>query len=612
MLNKRRPGWALLVILLAGAMGIFVLPWHVPINVPSASLSYRYGFNNSVAILATGLTLGALFLRTLWQWRNGINALANTTFASTFDFRGGTGTDRGLLYSFLGASVIFPVVIVAMYCYTPIGEFAEMGYFLPKIELMVMHKVPYRDYPFYYGPAFLYVPFFLYNIAHGILSIEQSYAVILVVNWILGLGLLAICTRMLIPEGRRVVVFWAFAIMFLNPMLGYQYTLLRYTLPVAGLLMTHWAVQNSAACRLKGHLCVSLFAFMASFLNFEISPEMGVSVTLALLVYFISLLRTEHRVFAHGAAMVLLGACAVVVPLGSAYLGIVLNYGGGFNLPLLPGPSVLLFLVANLAVLPLLAAIGIKSDRSLGPLSIAYSVLAGILIAAALGRCDVGHLYFNGFAIFFLSIGLLARLPDQRWFQRALFCLLVLLILSEWPFVFHFKFAYSNAHAARLWMRSHPIANASPANGFVFSKPYPPMTNLDPLLAYGPIATPLGCTENVERFLMLHGIYQTGYFLGNCEEVLGPNEAARQSQELEGFHTILVRTDQFQPIVMADDHIRKDLSNIEGALLCPCEAAPKLPVFDPEYALASRILKEYKVIGEFGDYRIMARRTGAN
>ena len=46
----------------AGAIGIFVVPWFVPLRQPVASISYTYGFNNFVAWLAVAALLGALSL----------------------------------------------------------------------------------------------------------------------------------------------------------------------------------------------------------------------------------------------------------------------------------------------------------------------------------------------------------------------------------------------------------------------------------------------------------------------------------------------------------------------------------------------------------------------
>src|SRR6266446_5534371 len=52
----------ILAAAVVGAVGIFVVPWFVPLRHPVASISYTYGFNNFVSWLAVAALLGALFL----------------------------------------------------------------------------------------------------------------------------------------------------------------------------------------------------------------------------------------------------------------------------------------------------------------------------------------------------------------------------------------------------------------------------------------------------------------------------------------------------------------------------------------------------------------------
>ena len=47
------------VFAIAVALGIFVLPWYVPMGQPTFSVSYVYGFNNRAAVSVIG---GALLL----------------------------------------------------------------------------------------------------------------------------------------------------------------------------------------------------------------------------------------------------------------------------------------------------------------------------------------------------------------------------------------------------------------------------------------------------------------------------------------------------------------------------------------------------------------------
>jgi len=607
----------LLLILSFAAVGAFIVPWYVPASQPSISISYRYGFNNSVAILTVGVSLVALFIRALFRRRAIAGDTMDQIIARTFDFETAGGGNSGLACAFFCAAVIFSALVIGTYCYSPLDDFAEMGYFLSREYLMIMHQTPYYEFPFYYGPAIVCLPYYLYRAAHGLLSIEQAYCTVLVLNFIAGFYALFLCVRLLFPAARQVAVFWVFALIFFNPMLGLQYTPLRYVLPVAAFLFCHNAVSKLPPDRFRSHLLVSLCAFLGPFLNFEISAEMGVAVTLALLIYFIALLRTPRRVYAYAVVMILAGALVAVLPWGNAYLGILFNFGDGFNLPLLPGPGILLFIAAAFILLPRLALFGVASGQLGAPASIGFCVLSGLLITPALGRCDMGHIYFNGFAIFLFAVAVLARLPDQRWFNRGLPVLLAIFLIASWPIVFHYNYSFKNAYAAHSWMRSHPgLECPPPSNGFVLSKPYPPMVGLEPLLKYGKLGIPLGCSQPVERFLMLHDRFATAYYFGNIgDEIFGPKQAARAVQDVDSYQTILVAKSFLDPsflrVVPPDaDELRRDSHYVISTELFPAKLVARHLVYSPPQLMAARVVRDFSVIGEFQQYAIMAKRPG--
>ncbi|MGA3172506.1 MAG: hypothetical protein ABSE62_16000 [Chthoniobacteraceae bacterium] len=461
----------------------------------------------------------------------------------------------------------------------------------------------------------IYIPFYLYRVAHGLFSIEQAYCIVLLLHFVVGLYLLLYCVWLLVPPARQVVVFWVFALIFFNPMLGLQYTPFRYVLPVAAFLFCHDMVSKLSPDRFHSHLLVSLCAFLGPFLAFEFSPEMGMAVTLALSIYFIALLRTPRRAYAYAAMMSLAGALLALLPWGAAYLGILFNFSGGFNIPLFPGPGILLFLAAAFILLPRLALFGVTSGPLIGPASLGYCVLSGLLIAPALGRCDTVHLYFNGFAILLLAAVVLARLPDQRWFKPALWVLFSIYIISNWSIVFHYNYAFKKAYVSRAWMHSHPGLTAPPAsNDFFFSKPLPPTVGLDPLLAYGKMGAPMGCTFDIERFLMLHGRYQPAYFFGNrLDEIFGPAQAARAVQDVDSYQTILVAKScldpsYLRPVPPDAEQLRRDVHYIISTELFPAKIAPRHLVYNPAQLIAARIVRDFSVIGEFQQYAIMAKR----
>lgn len=602
------------LILCLSALGIFLAPWYLPPSEPAMGESYTYGFNNSVAILTVGATLAALFLYMLWRGRAKGGAETDRTIAAIFDLRPDPKADGRLLLSLLCAALLYTLLIALNYWFTPSDQWGEMGYFISRLELMLIHRVPYYDFPFPYGPGMIYLPLGLYKMMHGLVSIEQAYCAILILHWILGLALFAGCVRLLFPPARRILVFWVFTALFFNPLLGINYTPLRFVLPIAALLFTHFAVMNSSRESFRGHLLVGILAFLAAFLNFELSPEMGAASTLALFVYFLALLRTPHRRFAHGAVLALLGAAAAVLPWSGVYLAVLTSFGGSMSLPIFPGLGILLFLAAIFFLLPRLAVIGITSREATGAACLAFCVLSGDLIIPALSRCDLGHVFVNGLGAILLSLALFSRWPDRRWFKGALAALfLIFAVLGEWVFLFHCSAFFKSALAAREWMHAHPMPPAPPASdGFLFSKNYPPVAGLEPLLAYGALATPLGCSADIEHYLLLHGRLRTSFYPGNCSDVRVLKQLLQQEQDLKDLHTILVPKSSLGPGISPADFFPEDYRFLRNQLLFPVRLVPRHLPFNPSVLLAAQISRQFSVIGEFRDNFIMVNSAKEN
>jgi hypothetical protein len=608
--SRPSAGFFLYLILAAAAVGIFILPWYVPVAEPNASDSYRYGFNNSVAILAVGVSLGALFVRLLL--RRGKTALPGL-LEETLALDNPAPANRGLLQALFLSIVAFCGFNAALFWFTPFFGFAEMNYFRSRLEMFAIHRLPYSQFAFLYGPAMLTLPYRLYTTAHGLLSLEQAYLTILLLHWMVGLCLVAYCVRLLVPAARQVIVYWVIALVFFNPMLGCNYTPLRFTLPLAALLFTHRAVFGSGRRGIGSHLLAALTAFLGTFANFEFSPEMGLAVTVTLVIYSAALLRTPRRAYAYCGVAALVGAAAAVLPWGLDYMHAIFSYGGGGALPILPGPGMLMFLAAAFLLLPGLAVLGISSRGSQGVLGIALCTLSGILIIPSLSHCDMPHLAYNGLPIFIVGAAALARLNDLRWFKGAVLAYFLMFgVIAEWPFLFHFGYSFKEALADRAQMRVHPVPAPAPTNIVYYSKPFPLMQGLEPLLAYGPIAAPLGCTQDIERFLIVHGQYVVGCHSSNQPDVFVMKDVERTIQDLKDFHTILVPKRYFAPGPPPDEDADDSLHSkrIRHLLLFPAKLVPLHPLFQSDWMEMPAVKQQFVQIAEFRDYVIMVRRSG--
>jgi hypothetical protein len=225
----------------------------------------------------------------------------------------------------------------------------------------------------------------------------------------------------------------------------------------------------------------------------------------------------------------------------------------------------------------------------------------------------MGHVFANGLGLFLVAAAVLSRLPNPRWHRGYLAILLFLFaVLGGWCFLFHYTPVFKTAISARAWMRTHPVPPAPPAScGFLFSKSYPPMEDFDALLQYGPLATPLGCPENIERFLLLHGRDITPLNPGNYDDVFTLSQTRAALQKIDAMQTILVPKAAFIPAPPSwdADQFASDYRFIRNQMLIPIRLVQRHPRFSPEPLLIARISKEFSVIGQFQDYQIMVKRA---
>jgi hypothetical protein len=590
-----------LLILILGAAGIFILPWHVPLTHPYFSTSYVYGFNNRVAQVSTAGCLFALFLLNLWRGRPG-SPLVNDAIRGTLDLSNAERYDSRLFASFVAASVLTAVILTAWYCYIPCSRFGEMACFLSRMDLLIMGRVAYYQFPFAYGPAMIYPAYFLYKVLNGWLSVEQAYFVSLLVQWTLGFYLLYYCIRLLFPARGRLLVFWLIAATLFNFSLGANYTTLRFLLPLSSLLWVHSQMMRPSVG--AGGICVA--AFLGPFGSFLVSPEVGLAATLALVVYFAALLRTSGRRHLWIALVSIFGMVAAVAPWSSRYIAILSRNPGEF--PVLPGPGMLLMLGAAFLVIPSVAAWAVRDEDIAGAAGFALCAELGLLIVPAMSRCDTGHVYIYGIGIFLLGMAILARLPG-RWCAISAWTLfLVFGVIAGWP---HLPWLFNQARIARAGLRAAPAGDeSSTGSGFHFSKPFPPRTGMEPLLQYGALAVPLGCEENVERFLKLNGRYAAGYYPSYEPDVYSLPQTLSQIESLDGQETILVPKEALDPPTLSPAQLAAfDSRQLFHLELFPVRLRPRNPPFDPNALLVEAVKRKFVAIGRFGDDYIMRNKA---
>jgi hypothetical protein len=402
----------LLFVYVVGSLAaIFYLPILFPLH-PSASDSYLFGYNNRVGIvlLLVLVAIGAI-------WTRGLNLQFKAPGASE------AVPVRDLAWSLTAVLA----GCVAMYLFAGhFGGFMESSYEIDRAWLLSQGKTPYVDFEWPFGPALIYGPLLLSRLFS--FSIVQGYYLFWTISCLLGVWILFVVINLIDypTKSKRaiyilLVVMWSFSI--LN--MGTHYTLIRYASPLLFLLLVHrFAAMNNS----RSQLLAALLAVGFTAILFLISPEVAIAHAFSCVcIFFFSSSSLSGR-YLIGIAELLL---ALVLVFGAALKFHLLDTmkasgGGADSFPISFAPYILFFFssvfLCGCYVFRRFSNRGIH-DNTIG--LIAYSVP---MMAAALGRCDPGHVVFNGLGIFLSSMFYVSNYKTLwKWYRAAVIVILILL-----------------------------------------------------------------------------------------------------------------------------------------------------------------------------------------
>ena len=261
----------------------------------------------------------------------------------------------------------------------------------------------YTGLEFPYGPLLLYPGVWLGRVV----GMNGGYF-----GWLMALNVAGVLmagyvvNRLPLAGWVRWGWFGAFCLEQVNPLLGANYSLGKFMLPLAVLL---WGVSRRgwgwrAGALAAGHLLVVL-----------VSPELGVGLAAGIVGWSVlawwrgreagALLACAAPVVGYGVFLALYGR-GFLERLGHAA-------GGALNLIVEPLPHLLVFVAAVVWLAPMAVGIGFRRDNG--------AVLGGVwllglgLLPGALGRCDPLHVLFNGFPFLLLSFVGLSGMDGVRF-----------------------------------------------------------------------------------------------------------------------------------------------------------------------------------------------------
>ncbi len=600
-------------ILAMASVLIFSLPWRMPVRSGVESDSVTFGFSNAAATLAVAATLVVLFLRRLLLPR--IATATGDRFLTLVVPR-----SRALpLEQFVlacGIAVSWSVVI-GWWSLSPSAYFGESAYFLTRLDMMTLGKLPYRDFDYGYGPALLWLPFLIHRAAGGLLAIDTAYIITLLLHFALGLLATASILRRLALEPRQRIAILVFvALSTLNIMLGVIYTPLRFLYALWGILLF------DAAQRWGSNRAGWLAAFLVPLGGMLLSPEVGVVSVIACLTWLATAAWCGKTSFAPRATAIVAAALIFWGLFGAEMLRFIAVFGGGaFNFPLIPTPYAICLLGLAFGLLPAMAAAGIHVASDASPILVSLVVTLGMFLPAAFGRCDPAHVLFNGLGL--IVIGLAANASPARRWQGAATALAATVIVgtyaaSTWNFVgpdvsrslgYRKLIKENRAELESIDARVlREIVNRDAR--FDWGKRLPFAADLTELLRYETIGTPLTCHEDVERFLKITGRYVPAYHVPPYGGATNIADVERRVAEALGNEILLVPgwfTDVHEP--QDREILRQRAELFLGTLIVWPLHLPK-PVreaWNADVTTLQRLSRDYSPEGRFRDLLILRR-----
>jgi hypothetical protein len=579
---------------------IFVLPLAVPVAFrPAPSASYVAGFNNHSASMATSLIAVAVMF---WSW---LRARPQATLLSQALGQDGKISPH-FASSVIALSCTFVVVAASLVARSHLRYLADAGYFIEQMSAHTQyHRALYSQLEFAYGPLLFYPTVLLHDWFR--LDWLSAYFTTLALDQSLGLILLTYMLNELpIRPFDRHAGLLLLAFGALNPLLGLNYTFLRFITPFALLLIS---------TRARTAWRTTLSFALSDLLLFGLSFELGLAFVFGVVAF------AMLRAWRDGWIWLLTAvAPAVAAPLflslsGRPYLHMLKSFSqGALNLPVAPYPHILVFLFAVLWLVPRAAGATLRSNSTISIRFAACFALGIGLLPPALGRCDPLHVFFNGAGIFVLSLVSIAQMSKGA---RAVWLasLLALVLWEQW--VNNRLLLDRTIDTVRLGlvMEMSPSSRMKLLNIVKHVKPaladrLQPTEDdeeydldlpaLEHFVGNTPVATPVEVSPIVEDELKRSGHYKPSYFAFGVDVMSTPQEE-QKIQELNQSDWALLpgeASDQFL-------ETPANLGIIQGFAF-PYPMRHPVPYY-PGRLFGENIAEYWKPIQTFGPYELYRR-----
>jgi hypothetical protein len=416
--TKQLPIGNILIILgvLCSIAGVFVIPWYIPLHTVVIGESYSLGFSNRVAVITLIISIVLVIigrfrrkkLSPAFGWFNSSPRLIPSLRLACWE------------YAVLVLVSVICTLAILLWSYYIINPYwQDAGYYIARIELALLGYAPYMDFQFLYGPGMIYVPIILDKITGGYLGIEAAYSCTVALMFILGFITLFGFFRFLnISSKVRALGLLLTSLLFfyLNLQLGQaplRFGVVPYTLGLGCLILNR-------TTNAKNAFLAVLVVAITGYSCFLISPEMFIAETFGYLACIAVFIWNRNLIKTLLCSIGITLYFLIAIHANTQFLYSIKNFGSGaYNFPIYPNVFNLTLIASALYILSSLGLAVLQHPRDpLSPMIAAFFAAATVLLPAAMGRCDPGHVITNGLILY---IVMFAAVSHWKHYRRILF-----------------------------------------------------------------------------------------------------------------------------------------------------------------------------------------------
>lgn len=611
--NKNIFSLILILLSLGAFISIFYLPFYIKPFEIIVSPSCDYGFNNNIAILSIMFFM-FLISSLLYKYKFNDTAAHKPFFMNIRD------TGQGISVKHLFAIIIcYAIAIYLLYFLTgDLKRYGESSYYFDKIDRILIGQIPYLDFEYAYGPLFLYLPVFLFRFLKPLIDIKASYYIVYTFLTLLGLYFIFyLINRSNLTKRQKLTTFYLITIPGYPLAMGFNCTFFRFLSPYISIFLLNNLVTSDKINNRK--LFIIILSIALLFINVSISPEIGLVFLISLLLYLILLTIFYRKDFIFILLFFIFFSTLItfIVPRDFILIAKAL-IKGGFNFPVVPSPSILLYLVSLFLIVPIQIARYVRyKTQHLVPVLLFISIL---MIPAALGMCDTAHVFNNGIGLFLLSFIYAAHISKLAFRIYSIVFLIVFCLVMNFAKVNYYKEDLMKIifNKVELYYPSREklidvvynvckITGMDKADvknkieGYFLSNDIIFSHKLD---KYEKIAAPFNIHEKIYRYLLDNNKYVPEYYNDLSNVFIMEQVQIKLSQLKDNLHKIILIKDTDLNYNCDPMDWRKTIS-----LLCLYSFNRK-PIRNTRQLylpLFNYIRKNYRIIEKIGIYNVMER-----